>query len=252
MSATIRHRALAITSSRARRGLASTLLASMAVVAMAVTAAGQSASPDVGAFALVTGESLSPGTYRSTSVGDTTFVVGDGWISSYDVPGGGFGLVRADAPGTFDVARFEGDVLAEGCEPGGATIAATPDALMGYIAGTAGIATATEPAPVAIGGLEGLSIDITTSEPAGCPGPALGWLVPTLGRFFILPDSASRIIALDAGDHVITIVVDAPIADAEAFMAAAQPIIDSLDFAAAPSASPAGGAAASPGSSSAP
>jgi hypothetical protein len=212
-----------------RNLIRSVVMAATAIVLGGSMVAGQSASPGGGERELVPGEPLSPGVYRSAALGDVTFeVADDGWVTTVDAPGGGFGFVRAELPGSLDVARFEGEVFGETCDT--QAIDATAEAFMGFVADAGGVASATEPAPVSVGGLDGLAVDITTREHPVCPGPALAWVVPTLGRFLVGPGSVTHIVALDAGDHVITIVVDAPAEGAEAVRAAAQGIIDSLSF----------------------
>jgi hypothetical protein len=181
------------------------------------------------------GGPLVPGTYRSTAVGDTTFEVADGgWIGTYDVDGAGFGLVRDGVPGTLDITLFVGDVFAPECGEDGmrapVSIDPTPEALMRHIQASAGVTTVSASTPVTVGGLDGLMTDITTAEVADCPGPSLAWLVPVLGRFFVLPGSVTRIIALDGGDRTVVIIADAPTTDAEAFLGFAQPVIDSMAF----------------------
>ena len=83
------------------------------------------------------------------------------------------------------------------------SIPATAEAFIAHVSAIPFV-SASEPAPVDYGGLDGLAIDVSVEVPEACdPRQAWLWALPVVGEYHLADGQSARLIALEAGDDVI-------------------------------------------------
>ena len=187
---------------------------------------------------------LEPGTYADDSLGpEVRFSVAEGWemtgepIEEVGVQLGQEGVEAA----ALTITRFPGTVFAEPCvrdEDFDAYFADTQmseASAQGFIDRLAAnpFLTVEEPTEIELGGWPGLQVDLTSSIPeADCQPPVTFlWELPVVGEFHLVDRESARAIALDVGEDVIIIFVEAnPGVDWPAFLEASMPLLESLSI----------------------
>lgn len=212
------------------------------------SAPGSSDAPAGDAIAIADigrGDALGPGRYVDTSIGrDISFDLGEGWISDGPIPDDGLAIVR-DEPGApyLYIGQFLGQVFPPGCLTGDeeqdqafadgiTTIDATAAAFMEHLTAMPEL-TATEPVATEVAGFPGLQLDVTAVEvdPACMPPWAWLWVLPVSGDYHFSDGTVARVVALDADEQVVVVVMEAsPEADMDAFLAQGADILASMQI----------------------
>jgi hypothetical protein len=189
------------------------------------------------------GAPLEPGRYVDTSIGrDISFDLGEGWITDGPIPDAGLAIVR-DEPGApyLYIGQFLGQVFPPGClteneeqnqafQDGITTIDATAAAFMDHLAGLPELTT-TEPVATEVAGFPGLQLDVSAVEvDAACMPPwAWLWVLPVVGDYHFSDGTQARVVALDADEQVVVVVMEAgPEADLDTFLAQGDEILASM------------------------
>lgn len=193
------------------------------------------------------GGPVEPGTYQDWSLGQTlTFTLDDGWAATAADAGYGLALLRRDqaAPALVSIAPFTGLAHRDPClatseetieiEPTAAGLAAELAANPSLIVGP--------PEEREVAGFPALHVEVGIQQPMACEPPVTSlWAIPPEGAFFLEDgeEAGFTIVETDAG--VLVIAVEAyPGADYAALVAAAEPLIASLEIGPAPSPAPGG------------
>jgi hypothetical protein len=192
------------------------------------------------------GAPLEAGRYVDTSIGrDISFDLGDGWTSDGPIPDAGLAIVR-DEPGApyLYIGQFIGDVFPPGCpvidqddDPdaeaffdGVSSIDTTAAAFIEHLSGMAELTT-TEAVPVQVSGYDGLQLDVSAVDvdDACIPQWAWLWVLPVVGDYHFSDGTIARVVALDADEQVVVVVMEAgPEADMDAFLAQGDEILASM------------------------
>ncbi len=204
------------------------------------------ATPVIESFAFVRGScidgtscvgDLLPGLHRAGPpfAHPLTYVVPDGWANSFN---GEFGYVlqssQHKAAGQPGIHIFTGvSAATRSCsmseEPG---VGKTASDLSTWIGELPGFIQA-DRQEVSLGGLAGFSFDLTVSADAAlCRGEARFLVGDSPGLWWgLTPRLRDHVILLDDGDGGnVAIIVEAPLAEFDAFAEAATRIVDSFDF----------------------
>jgi len=191
------------------------------------------------------GAPLEPGRYVDTSIGrDISFDLGEGWISDGPVEDAGLALVR-DEPGSpyLYIGQFIGDIYPPGCATedeeqrqafgdGITTIDATAAAFMDHLTAMPELTT-TEPVATEVAGFPGLQLDVSAVDVADTCMPPWAWLwvLPVVGDYHFSDGTVARVVALDADEQVVVVVMEAGgDADMEAFLAQGDDILASMQI----------------------
>ena len=187
---------------------------------------------------------LEPGTYADDSLGpEVRFSVGAGWEMSgepIDDVGVQLGQQGIEAAAV-TITRFPGTVFAEPCvqdEDFDAYFADTQDieaSAQGFVDHLAAnpFLALEEPTAIELGGWSGLQVDLTSSIPeADCQPPVTFlWELPVVGEFHLVDQESARAIALDVGEDVVVIFIEAnPGVDWPAFLEASMPLVESVSI----------------------
>jgi hypothetical protein len=191
------------------------------------------------------GAPLEPGRYVDTSIGrDISFDLGEGWISDGPIPDDGLAIVRDEPGGPYlYIGQFLGQVFPPGCltedeeqnqafGEGVTTIDATATAFMEHLTAMPELTT-TEPVPVEVSGFPGLQLDVSAVEvDAACMPPwAWLWVLPVSGDYHLSDGTVARVVALDADEQVVVVVMEAgPEADMDALLAQGDEILASMQI----------------------
>jgi hypothetical protein len=189
------------------------------------------------------GAPLEPGRYVDTSIGrDITFDLGEGWISDGPIPDAGLAIVREEpgAPYLY-IGQFIGQIFPPGCitddeeqsqafGDGITTIDTTAAAFMDHLTAMPELTT-TEPVATEVAGFPGLQLDVSAvAVDAACMPPwAWLWVLPVVGDYHFSDGTVARVVALDADEQVVVVVMEAgPDADMDAFLAQGDDILASM------------------------
>jgi hypothetical protein len=172
---------------------------------------------------------LPAGRYRTDALGPAlTFELTEGW-QGVEAPTL-FELHWSDVPGYVGASVFDGRVASDPCDP--TTMAegeATASAFMEWLSGLAALDTTETPITFA-----GLPATLVEANVAFMACPAMGRLT-LWGDFGLYPTEALRIWVVDAEGTVVIATAESEQArDFEAFLEAAQPVLDSLAIAGPP------------------
>jgi hypothetical protein len=141
------------------------------------------------------------------------FVPGPGWTASVGAPGVGFQLIRhgVDTEG-FSVNSFAGVVFDDACSesPDPASAPATPDGLVAFLETRQGIAVTDGPASIAVGGLDGMQVDVAVVAPAACPDVSAMslWRSGKSSVQELKVGQEARVIVVPDGDQAIVMVFE--------------------------------------------
>lgn len=156
------------------------------------------------------------------------------WSGLEDIQNVGFGLFLADV-GThaISVAKFAGEIFTDACSPDAtSTIGTTPAEFMSFLAARHGV-TASAPVEAQVGGRPALQVDLTTEVDAACMAADNQriwlWVLPVVGDFHFNDAETARVIAVDAGNATVIIVIEAfPDADYDHLLEHATEVIESM------------------------
>jgi hypothetical protein len=181
---------------------------------------------------------LAPGVHASANLlTPVRFEVREGWSRTLDVPGS-LNLETEMVPaGRIAIVPDWAIAIQSECsedpEPG---VGRTVDDLAQFVAEHPGL-LATDPREASVGGLSGRTVDIARNADWSGPCPAAVSLfthqstVGDPGWWDIEGDYAMRLYFLDGGEHVVTVHLETSDANSfEALLAAAMPIVESLEF----------------------
>lgn len=181
---------------------------------------------------------LAPGVHTSASLlTPVRFEVPDGWSRTLDVPGSLNLETEAVPAGRIAIVPDWAIAIQSKCsedpEPGAGR---SVDDLVMFVASHPGL-VATEPRDASVGGVSGRMVDITRNPDWSGPCPDAVSLfthrstIDDPGWWDIEGEYGMRLYFLDAGAHVVTVHLETSNADSfEALLAAAKPIIDSLEI----------------------
>jgi hypothetical protein len=185
---------------------------------------------------------LTAGNYSTdNTVVPFTYTVPDGWANTFDIDGG-YMLAYTGSPAAAIFVWLDPLVADQSaCEPApGAGFGEAAADIVGFLA-SADALVGSQPQAVSLGGLEGQQIDFEVADVAPgslepCPDRVQlfvhSWSAEDGYWWDVRRDGKSRAIVLDApGGHTVLIEVDARKADFDAVIAAAQPVIDTFQFA---------------------
>ncbi|MEX1072159.1 MAG: hypothetical protein WED86_00535 [Chloroflexota bacterium] len=184
---------------------------------------------------------LVPGEYTSTGTGVriTFTLAGEGWSGGEDTPGDGFALFNDAAVGGrhgISVVAYYGEVFSEVCSKEPTEMIGTEAAdLIAFLAAVEGV-DAGDPVDTRAGGLPAIRLDLTTVSP--CNDPDVGdrmwlWTIPS-GDFHFNDGEQVRVYAIDAGNVVVAIVIEAfpdvagPDADYDVLLQKAEEVIATM------------------------
>lgn len=180
---------------------------------------------------------LEPGTYTSDAFGPTvTIELDKEWASSGELPEVGFDLARPDGsqPEFISVVAFDGAVFGSACPDDAEEVEgeATARALADHLASVPSLTVVAGPEPIDVGGIEGLQLDVEVDAPDSCEIPVnFLWVLPEVGDFHLNEGEEARIVALDAGEDVVVIVIESfPEGDHEALLADAEAILGTMEI----------------------
>jgi hypothetical protein len=172
---------------------------------------------------------LPAGRYRTDVLGPAvTFELTDGW-QGVEAPSL-FELHWPDVPGYVGASTFDGRVASDPCDPTTlAQVDASASAFTAWLTGLAALETTVTPTTFA-----GIPATLVEASVAFMACPTMGHLA-LWGDFGLYPTEALRVWVVDAGDSVIVATAESEQArDFEAFLAAAQPVLDSMAIAGPP------------------
>lgn len=215
----------------------------------ASTAPAASGAPTLDAIVIADierGAPLEPGRYVDTSIGrDISFELGDGWISDGPIEDDGLAIVRDEPGGPYlYIGQFVGEVFPPGCVDtqdeaqtqafveGITSIEETAAAFIGHIAAMPELTT-TEPVAVEVSGFPGLQLDVSAVDVDDTCVPPWAWLwvLPRSGDYHLTEGTVARIVALDADEQVVVIVMEAGAdADVDALLAQGDDILASMQI----------------------
>jgi hypothetical protein len=169
------------------------------------------------------------GRYRTDDLGPAvTFELTDGWegVGAPTL----FELHWSETAGYVGGSVFDGRVASDPCDPTTFTVGdATADAFLTWLTGLDALETTATPTTFA-----GRPATLVEARTAFMACPAIGRLT-LWGDFGLYPTEALRLWVVDAEDSVIITTAESEQArDFDAFMAAAQPVLDSLTIAGPP------------------
>lgn len=172
---------------------------------------------------------LPAGRYRTDVLGPAvTFELTDGWQGA-EAPTQ-FELYWADVPGYVGASVFDGRMASDPCDP--STLVegdATASAFIDWVTGLAALETTVTPTTFA-----GLPATLVEANTAFMACPTMGRLT-LWGGFGLYPTEALRAWVVDAEGSVIVVTAESEQArDFDAFLVAAQPVLDSLAIAGPP------------------
>lgn len=176
---------------------------------------------------------VSPGTYTSTSLGETiTFTIDEpGWTAFADIPGVGLALSREGIPGGVTITTFDGEVFSQPCSPEETeSVEATAAEFVGWLAQHPEL-NATEPVETTLGGHPAIQLDVTSDVEPECPeAPRIWlWVLPVVGDFHLDENEAARFIVADIDEAPTVVVIESfEAARQPELLEAAQPILDSM------------------------
>ncbi len=172
---------------------------------------------------------LPAGRYRTDALGPAvTFELADGWQGVAAPPH--FELYWAEVPGYVGASAFDGRMASDPCDP--TTLApgdATASAFIAWLTGLAALETTVTPTTFA-----GLPATLVEANTAFMACPTMGHLT-LWGDFGLYPTEALRVWVVDAEGSVIIVTAESEQArDFDAFLVAAQPVLDSMAIAGPP------------------
>lgn len=181
---------------------------------------------------------LEPGEYTSTSTGATvTFTLaGEGWQGVEDISGDGFAIFNDAVGGQhgISVVAYYGEVFSDVCSRDATEmIGTTADDFIAFLATVEGIHRGA-PLNLQIGGQPTTGMDLTTESP--CNDTNFGdrmwlWTLPTSGDFHFNDAEQVRVYAVDAGNAVVAIVIEAfPDADYDVLLQKAEEVIATMEI----------------------
>ena len=172
---------------------------------------------------------LPGGRYRTDVLGPAvTFELTDGWqgLEAATV----FELYWAEVPGYVGASAFDGRMASDPCDP--TTLApgdATASAFIAWLTGLTALQTTVTQTTFA-----GLPATLVEASAAFMACPTMGHLT-LWGDFGLYPTEALRVWIVEAEDAVIIVTAESEQArDFDAFLVAAQPVLDSLAIAGPP------------------
>lgn len=181
---------------------------------------------------------VTPGEYVVDSVGSTLrFTLGDGWLSSEEIPEVGIELVRPEEgdANALSMVTFGGDVFVDICGESDATttIGTSPSEFITWLSERDGI-DAGQPLEVEVGGRPAVQVDLTTQLPDNCTHDSEWlwlWVLPVVGDFHFADAERARVIAVDAPGGTVVLIAEAyPGVDDDSFLATAMDVVESLEI----------------------
>lgn len=172
---------------------------------------------------------LPAGRYRTDALGPAVmFELSDGW-QGLEAPTV-FELYWAEVPGYLGASAFDGRMASDPCDP--TTLApgdATASAFIAWLTGLTTLETTVTSTTFA-----GLPATLVEASVAFMACPTMGHLT-LWGDFGLYPTEALRVWVVEAEDAVIIVTAESEQArDFDAFLEAAQPVLDSLAIAGPP------------------
>jgi hypothetical protein len=175
---------------------------------------------------------VSAGTYAFAVASRSLRIeLGEGWTAQIGPAGESVQLVREGASVEgLSFATFSGKGFGSPCAGRGAsaTIGASPEGFMAYLAARDGISVAGVPAATTLGGQPALSADVTVQPPSACPdqvGDNFLFGVGATGEFHLEPGEQARIWVVEGTGDPLVVVLES--LSAEGF-AEVLPIADDI------------------------
>lgn len=165
---------------------------------------------------------LAAGTWADSSSGPTIeFTVEDGWfVDAPPLQDVGIALAHSDFVGAYmTITRFDGGVFPEACATeenaaefyaaAGPTIETSAESLASHLSEHPYLEMSAS-APIEVDGRSGVVLDVRSDIAADCDPPwAWLWRLPVVLEFHLADDEDARFIALDVGDGVVVIAMEA-------------------------------------------